>query len=48
MTQKLEKSGLHWELAMKFTGTATKAQLVKWLFWVLGALGVGAGVGSTL
>ncbi len=48
MTQPLEKSGLHWELAMRFTGTATKAQLLRWLAWVLGALGVGAGVGSQL
>lgn len=44
----LSESGKHWELLLRATGTASKGQLWKWVLWVLGVLGIGAGVGSQL
>lgn len=47
-TPRLNDSGLHWDVAFRWTGTTSKAQLFKFLLWVLGASGVSAVVGSQL
>lgn len=41
-------SGLFWTITFRATGKRTKAQILKLLAWILGALGIGAGVGSQL